>query len=261
MFRQNWLKNRLRAGKKSLGLWLAMGSPAAAEIVALAGYDFALIDLEHGPGDIENAVAQMQAMSAAPTTALVRVASNDTLYIRRALDAGAEGIMVPMVESAGEAAAAVAACRFPPRGIRGSATSLVRAADYGMREADYIEGFEDNLLILCQIETLKGIDNIEEIAGVEGVDLLFVGPSDISTAMGFATERDHPEVKAMLARVESAIKGCGKWMGTVPRYGMSPPELFALGYDMVSGGSDSGHIRKAGVAQMKAHREANDGAE
>ncbi len=259
MFRENWLKSRLRAGRKSLGLWLAMGSPAAAEIVGLAGYDFALIDLEHGPGDIENAVAQMQAMSAAPTTALVRVATNDHIYIRRALDAGAEGIMVPMVESAGEAAAAVAACRFPPRGIRGSATSLVRAADYGMAEADYIEGFEDNLLILCQIETLKGIENIEEIAGVESIDLLFVGPSDISTVMGFATERDHPEVKTMLSQVETRIKATGKWMGTVPRYGMSPPELFALGYDMVSGGSDSGHIRKAAAAQMKAHREANDG--
>ena len=260
MYRENWLKNRRRAGRKSLGLWLAMGSPAAAEIVGLAGYDFALIDLEHGPGDIENAVAQMQAMSAAPTTALVRVATNDHIYIRRALDAGAEGIMVPMIESAEEAAAAVAACRFPPRGIRGSATSLIRATDYGMREADYIEGFEDNLLILCQIETLKGIENIEEIAGVEGIDLLFVGPSDISTVMGFATERDHPEVKTMLSRVETRIKATGIWMGTVPRYGMSPPELFDLGYDMVSGGSDSGLIRNAGLAQMKAHRESNDGS-
>jgi len=259
MFRENWLKSRLRAGKKSLGCWLAMGSPAAAEIIGLAGFDFALIDLEHGPGEYENAVAQMQAMSAAPTTALVRVPTNDQIHIRRALDAGAEGIMVPMVETAEEAAAAVAACRFPPRGIRGSATSIVRAANYGMAEADYIDRFEDNLLILCQIETLKGIENIGEIAGVEGVDLLFVGPSDISTVMGYARQRDHADVKAMLARVEAEIKATGKWMGTVPRYGMSPPELFALGYDMVSGGSDSGHIRKVAAEQMKAHRAANDG--
>lgn len=257
MYRENTLKKRLNAGKKALGCWLSMGNAMAAEIAGLAGYDWVMIDHEHGPGDFQSAIGQMQALAAFQTTAIMRVPWNDPVYIKRALDAGAEGIMVPMVESAEEAAQVVAACRYPPRGIRGSATSAVRAADYGMVEADYVKSADDNLVILCQIETLKGIENLKSIAAVEGVDLLFVGPSDISTNMGYATQRDHPDVKAMLKRVEGEIKGAGKWMGTVLRYGMSPQEHFDLGYDIVSGGSDSAHIRNAAVAQVKAHREKN----
>ena len=256
MFRENALRKRLTAGRKALGCWLSLGNAAAAEIVGLAGYDWVMIDHEHGPGDLQSAVAQMQALAPFETTALFRVPWNDPVYIKRALDSGAEGIMVPMVETAEQAEAVVAACRYPPRGIRGAATSSVRASDYGLSEAAYVERFEDELLILCQIETLTGIENLEEIAAVEGVDILFVGPSDISTNLGYARERDHPEVKRVLADVERRIKAAGKWMGTVCRYGMSPQEHFDLGYDMVSGGSEASFIRKAAVEQVKAHREA-----
>jgi 4-hydroxy-2-oxoheptanedioate aldolase len=255
MYRENTLKARLKAGKKSLGCWLGMGSAVTAEIAGLAGYDWVMIDQEHGLGEIGSAIAQMQTLAAFPTTSLLRVPIFDVAYIKRALDAGAEGIMVPMVETAEHARDVVAACRYPPRGIRGAATSSVRAANYGLAEAEYVRTAEDNLLILVQIETLKGIENIDEIAAVEGVDILFVGPSDISTAMGHATQRDHPEVKAMLKRVETEIKAAGKWMGTVSRFGMSPEEHFALGYDIVSGGSDISLLRNAAVAQVKAHRE------
>jgi 4-hydroxy-2-oxoheptanedioate aldolase len=257
MFRENSLRKKLQSGQKALGCWLALGNAATAEIAGLAGYDWVMIDHEHGPGDFQSAIAQMQALAAFETTSLLRVPWNDPVYIKRALDAGAEGIMVPMVETADEARAAVAACRYPPNGIRGAATSSVRAADYGLAEADYVAGAEAQLMIICQIETLTGIENIEAIAAVEGVDMLFVGPSDISTNLGYAKQRDHPKVKEVLAEVEKRIKDAGKWMGTVLRFGLDPQDLFDAGYDIVSGGSDSNHVRNAAVAQVKAHREKN----
>lgn len=257
MFRENSLKKKLANGQKALGCWLSLGNAMTAEIVGLAGYEWVMIDHEHGPGDFQSAIGQMQALAAFDTTCLFRVPWNDPVYIKRALDAGAEGIMVPMIETALEAKAAVSACRYPPNGIRGAATSSVRAANYGMAEADYVARAEAELMIICQIETPTGINNIEEIAAVEGVDMLFVGPSDISTNMGYAKQRDHPEVKAVLADVERRIKDAGKWMGTVLRFGLDPQDLFDVGYDMVSGGSDSAHLRNAAVAQVKRHREKN----
>lgn len=257
MFRENALRKKLAAGRKALGCWLSLGNAMTAEIAGLAGYDWVMIDHEHGPGDFQSAIGQMQALAAFDTTCLLRVPWNDPVYIKRALDAGAEGIMIPMIETATEAKDAVAACRYPPNGIRGAAVSSVRAADYGLAEADYVDRAEAELMIICQIETPTGINNIEEIAAVEGVDMLFVGPSDISTNMGYAKQRDHPEVKAVLADVETRIKAAGKWMGTVLRFGLDPQDLFDAGYDIVSGGSDSAHIRNASVAQVKRHREKN----
>jgi len=257
MFRENALKKKLADGRKCLGCWLSLGNAMAAEIVGLAGYEWVMIDHEHGPGDFQSAIGQMQALAAFDTTCIMRVPWNDLVYIKRALDAGAEGIMIPMIEDAAQAKAAVAACRYPPNGIRGAATSSVRAANYGMAEADYVARAEAELMIICQIETPTGINNIEEIAEVDGVDMLFVGPSDISTNMGYAKQRDHPEVKAVLADVEKRIKAAGKWMGTVLRFGLDPQDLFDVGYDIVSGASDSAHIRNGAVAQVKRHREKN----
>lgn len=255
MYRENRLKQRLYSGHKALGCWLATGNPMAAEIIALAGYDFIMIDHEHGPADVMGAVGVLQAISASDSTSLLRVPWNDPVYIKRALDIGTEGIMVPMIETAAEARAAVAACRYPPEGNRGVATSIVRATDYGLSEDDYVQSVNDNLVILCQIESLKAIDNIEEIAATEGVDVLFVGPADIAADIGLRGQLGHPEVKETLARAEAAIKGAGKLMGTVPRAGLDAPALFEMGYDMVSGGSDVTHIRNESARQVAAHRE------
>lgn len=254
MFRDNALKARLGAGGKALGCWNYTGSPVLAEIAGLVGYDFVLIDHEHGPVDLHQTIGILQALSATGTTSLLRAPWNDPIYIKRALDTGVEGIMVPMVETAEEAARAVAACRFPPRGMRGSAAGMVRATDYGLRQADYIERAEDELMVICQIETPRGIDNIPAIAEVEGVDMLFVGPSDISASLGHAGKVTHPEVAATLEAVERAIKDAGKWMGTVGREGLSVAELFDRGYDLVSGGSDVTLFRNAAKAQVEAHR-------
>ena len=257
MYRENRLKSRLYDGKKALGCWLMSGNPIAAEVMALAGYDFMMIDHEHGPADMMSAVNVLQALSATECTALMRVPWNDPVYIKRALDIGTEGIMVPMVQSGEEARAVVAACRYPPAGRRGMATSAIRAANFGMDEREYLDTIHDNLLILCMIETVEAIENIEEIAAVDGVDILFVGPSDISADMGLGGQRTHPEVQAMLARAETAIKAAGKLMGTVPREGLTLDEMFGLGYDMISGGSDVTHLRNASVRQVALHRETH----
>ncbi len=255
MYRENRLKRRLYSGHKALGCWLFTGNAMIAETMALAGYDFIMIDHEHGPADPMSAVGVLQAISASDCTSLLRVPWNDPIHIKRALDIGTEGIMVPMIETAAEARAAVAACRYPPEGIRGVATSSARATDYGMSQDDYLQTVNENLVILCQIESLKAIGNIDEIAATEGVDVLFVGPADIAADIGLRGQLGHPEVKETLSRAEAAIKRAGKLMGTVPRHGLDAPALFELGYDMVSGGGDVAHVRNESTRQVAAHRE------
>ncbi len=257
MFRENALKQRLAAGKKALGCWCFTHNNVAAEILGHAGYDFVLIDHEHGFGGNTDAVGQMQALQAFASTILIRVPVNDPVPIKRALDIGAEGVMVPMVETAEDARAAVAACRYPPAGMRGCANAVVRASDYGLRAADYLRQANDRVFVMVQIESPKSVDNIAEIAAVEGVDALFIGPSDLAASTGQPGDFDHPEVKAMLARAEDAITTSGKPMGAVPHSGMGWPELFAHGYDIVAAGSDISLLRTAAVEQVAQHRGNN----
>ena len=257
MFGENALKKRLAAGKKALGCWLVSNDPMAAEMVGLAGYDFALIDHEHGPGDLMGAIGQTRALGRFETTCVMRVPWNDMVYVKRALDSGMEGIMVPYVENAEEARAAVAACRYAPAGNRGCAIGAVRATGFGKTAKDYWERIQDNLLIILQVETPTAVDNIPEIAAVEGVDVLFIGPNDLCNNMGRMPGAVDDEVAAVLDRAEAAIKDAGKYLASVPHRGRSPMDMFAAGYDIVTGGSDMSLLRIAGEAQVAAHREAN----
>ena len=177
MFRPNRLKARLTAGQRSFGTWVQSGSPTFAEMAALAGFDFFIVDQEHGPGDLQEAITQMRAASCSDATMIVRTPSTDPLYIRRLLDAGLEAVLVPMVETAAQAKAIVERCRFPPRGSRGNAWSITRAASYGF-EKDYYAQADDNFLIIVQIETAKAVANAQAIAAIEGVDAVFIGPTD-----------------------------------------------------------------------------------
>lgn len=254
MYRPNAVKARLRAGGKALGCWTVLGSPAAVELLGFAGFDYILLDQEHGLGEPSNLTAQLQAMSATPATSVVRVPWNDHVYLKRVLDAGVEGVMVPSVETAEEARAAVAACRYPPLGRRGAAASSARASNYGMAP-DYVATCADHLLIVLQIEFAKGVANIDAILAVEGIDVMFIGPHDLSGTVGQLGNLKHPEVAALIARAEERILASDIPMGTVPHPGCSALDMFARGYSFVNAGSDVSRLRDSALADVRAFRQ------
>ena len=252
MYRENAIKKRMLAGEKVNGCWLHLNNAIAAEIIALAGFDAVIIDHEHGSGDFLNAISLLQAVSATPATAIMRVPWNDPVYIKRALDIGVEGIIVPSVNSVEEARAAVAACRYPPAGIRGAAFPLVRCADYGLQAGRYLAETNDSLLVICQTESVAAVEAIEEIAAVDGVDMLFIGPLDLSGSMGILGQVESAEFLAMRERAEKAIKGAGKLMGGLSVTGDSPQAMKERGYDFITAVSDSMLVRDGALAHLKS---------
>lgn len=251
MYVKNPLRQRLEAGETAVGCWIHMCSPIGVEVLALAGFDMVVLDHEHGPSDFLNSIALMQAISATKTTPVVRVPWNDPVYIKRALDIGARGIIIPSVNSAAEAKAAVAACRYPPDGIRGSAYGLVRASDYGFKAKEYIDDLPEGVLVMCQIESVTAVERVEEIIAVDGVDVLFMGPVDLSATMGIMGQTQAPEFIAMRSRAEKAIKAAGKWMGGLSVAGDSVQAMRDRGYDIVTGVSDVSLLRDAAVAHLR----------
>lgn len=256
MFRENTLKRAIAEGRTSLGCWLDMASPVAAEIVGIAGFDCAVIDHEHGPGSLADGLSLLQALSGTRCTAIMRVPANDPVYLKRALDIGVEGVMIPSVNSAAEARAAVAACRYPPAGMRGAAYGLTRAADYGMAGEGYRDSCAGQLLVICQIETVEAVEAIPEIAAVDGVDMLFVGPYDLSGSFGRLGGFDDPEVLALLDRAEKAVLASGKPYGTIPVRNRPLEALVAAGARLVVAGNDIGFVRSGALAQVAAFRAA-----
>ncbi len=258
MFRPNRLKARLTAGQRSFGTWVQSGSPTFAEMAALAGFDFFIADQEHGPGDLQTAIDQMRAASSSDATLVLRAPSTDPLYIRRLLDAGLEAVLVPMVESGSQAKAIVDLCRFPPRGTRGNAWPITRAASYGFA-SDYYAQADDNFLIIVQIETAKGVANAREIAAVDGVDAIFIGPTDLAGSIGLPDQTGAPEVVALIRQAMGAVKAVGKPLATVPRMGRNWAEVFDDGFLMVAYNSDVTIYRQALSALMAEWRSFSGG--
>lgn len=253
MYRANLLKARLGKGERVFGVWSGLASPFAAEIMALAGFDFIIFDHEHGLGDLTTLAHQFQAVQATTTTALVRVASHDPNLLKRVLDHGAEGVVVPNVATADEARAIVSACRYPPKGTRGAAPSSVRASSFGMAP-DYARTAADNTLIICQIESVEGVENAEPIAAIEGVDLVFIGPYDLSGSAGLLGEMAHPRVVELIEKAERGVRAAAKPLGTILRPGLRHKELYELGYHLIAAGSDLSRLREACLADVKAVR-------
>jgi 4-hydroxy-2-oxoheptanedioate aldolase len=259
MFRPNRLKSRLRGGQKSFGTWLQSASPAFAEMAAIAGFDFIIMDEEHGTGELQHAIDLMRAAACTETTFVIRVPSSEPTYLRRLVDAGAEGLLVPMVESAEQARAIVEAVRFPPRGKRGNAFDATRSSSFGL-VADYYGRADDNLLIMVQIETQLGVDHAQEIAEVDGVDVIFIGPTDLSGSMGMPGQTGAPEVNVQIARAMAAAQAAGKPLATVPRIGRTPYQLFDEGFLAVAAASEL-YFYRMGITQlMKEWRDYTGGA-
>ena len=244
MFHPNALKAQLAAGDAVFGAWVGSGSPTNAEILGHIGFDFLVIDQEHGLASIGDAAAALRAAESSGTPCIVRAPWNDPVWLKRILDAGAEAVMIPSVETAAEAAAAVRSCRYPPQGTRGYAAPVIRASTYGL-ERGYLAKANENLLIVLQIESAAAVDHAAEICRVEGVDVVFIGINDLAGSIGRLEQLDHPEVRRLVERVEEVILRSGKPMGTVPSAGASWQQLFDRGYRMVVGPHDVALLRDA----------------
>ena len=206
-------RDRLAGADRPLaGLWACAGSPLVTEILAGAGMDWLLIDMEHSPNDLQSTLAQLQVVAAYPTTPLVRVPIGDVVAIKQVLDLGAQNLLVPMVSSADDARAAVEAVRYPPRGKRGVGSALARSARWN-RIDDYLGSADDHVSLSVQIETADAVANAAEIAAVDGVDGVFVGPSDLAASMGLIGQQSHPDVTAAVLRAFAAVRAAGKPVG------------------------------------------------
>lgn len=245
--RVKWL---LKEGKRVSGAWLQGGSAVTAEIFGKAQFDFVMVDMEHGPGDIPTLFAQMHGLSKFDTVPLVRVPWNDPVTIKRVLDTGVYGVLVPHVNSGAEAAMAVKACKYPLEGIRGVAPSP-RAGGYGMNGLHYLENSNEQTMVMVAAETYEAVNNIEQIVATPGLDGVFVGPMDLATSMGHFCNPAAPVVRQAIARVETATKDSGKFLGTVAGSFEHAKALYEQGYGLVVVMSDTTSLAKVALETVK----------
>jgi 4-hydroxy-2-oxoheptanedioate aldolase len=244
------LKERVRKSETLFGCFLGLGSPLTTEIMGMAGYDWALIDLEHGAGDERETLGQLQALEHTSAAAIIRVESNVRQRVHRVLDLGAHGIMFPRIDNADQARDAVAAMRYPPFGVRGVAMAN-RACEFGSTFRSYLQTANDTLLCIVQIETEASVKNVEEIAAVDGVDVLFIGPSDLTQALGILGEFRHPTFVDAVERTSRAAAKFGKTAGIL----LPKPEDFAFfhefGFRFLGSGSDGVLLNNAARSLVK----------
>ena len=206
------LKNRIKQGEAVNGCWLNLGSSVTAELVGLAGFDWVLIDLEHGAGEEKDVLSQLQALEHTNTATIIRVESSDRQRIHRVLDFGAEGVMCPRVNNLEEAKMVVSGLRYPPEGTRGVA-KMVRATGFGKNFVEYSSTANNNIIGIVQIETLEVLNHLDEIAALDGVDVLFIGPADLTMALGIFGQFDHKLFKDALKATVDAAQKAGKATG------------------------------------------------
>jgi 4-hydroxy-2-oxoheptanedioate aldolase len=228
-------------GALTAGIWCNLGSSLTVEIAGLSGFDWILIDLEHGAGDYESLRYQLQAAAGTPSVPIVRIAWNDPPRFKRVLDLGASGVMVPYVNNALEATQAAASVRYPPQGIRGVAKS-VRATGFGQNFDEYFAKANENLLTVVQIETEEAVANAEDIASVPGVDVLFVGPLDLSVSLGIPQQIHQPRFREALGKVVEACRKQGKAPGILVWDPQKMGEMIEAGFTFLGIGSDLGML-------------------
>jgi len=247
----NRLKAALAEARPLFGVWMQLGHPAIAEMMGLLGYDVVLIDMEHGPGSLGDTGNMMRGVQRSKASAMVRVPSGDPAFLKPLLDLGPEGVMIPMVESAEQARAAVAACRYPPKGNRGWAAGVARAAQYGL-DTDYTLKTAADLVVACQIESVRSVEAVEAICTVDGIDIIFIGRNDLAADAGHILDLDHSDVNAMVDRVLAVARKAGKKTGTVPSAGRDWASLFRDGFDLILPSGDVSLLRDAARAELGA---------
>lgn len=233
---KNHFKARLNAGQQQIGLWHSITGSMVSEALAGAGFDWLVIDTEHSLTDVPDTLSMMQGMAGYPVSPVVRPAANDAVLIKRLLDLGAQTLVVPYVQNAAEAQAAVTAMRYPPRGIRGVA-GLTRAGRFGA-VANYTARAEQELCLIVQVETSEACAQIEAIAAVDGVDGLFIGPSDLAASMGHPGAPGHPAVVAAIEDAITRIVAAGKPAGILTLDAGFARRCIALGTTFTAVGMD-----------------------
>jgi 4-hydroxy-2-oxoheptanedioate aldolase len=239
----NRFKQALAEGRQQIGLWCSLPGAYAAEAMAGSGFDWMLFDTEHSPGDPLTVLPQLQAVAAYPVSPVVRPASNDVVLIKRFLDIGAQTLLIPYVQNSAEAKAAVAATRYPPAGVRG-VSAVTRATRFG-RVADYGKRAQEQLCLLVQVETQHALDRLEEIANVEGVDGVFIGPGDLAASLGHVGATAHPEVQSKIEDAIGRIRACGKPAGILTPDTAYAARCIELGTTFTAVGGDLGILARA----------------
>ncbi len=250
----NALKRALRDGRAQIGLWSTLASHIGAEVIAGSGFDWVLFDTEHAPNDLELVQRQLQAIQGTTTSAVVRPAWNDAVVFKRLLDAGVQTLLVPWVQNADEARRAVAATRYPPRGIRGVATTI-RANRYG-RVKDYLRRADEEICVIVQLETRAALDELEAIAAVDGVDCVFIGPSDLAADMGHLGDNGHPEVRSTIANAIGRIRRTGRAAGILAPIEADALHWLELGCTFVGVGNDTSLLTRHSEALAQKFKAA-----
>ena len=239
----NQFRQDLIARKKLIGCWCSLGSPITTEVMGLAGFDWLLLDGEHAPNDVLSFIPQLMALKDSASAPVVRPQWNDTVIIKRLLDAGFYNFLIPFVESADDAKRAVAATRYPPQGVRGVSVSH-RSNRYGT-VPEYFEVINDNISVIVQIESRKAVAAIDEICAVEGVDCVFIGPSDLAAGYGYLGNPLHPEVQQAMQKIIASAKAHGKPSGILAPVEADARRYLEMGVTFVAVGSDLGVFRNA----------------
>ena len=254
------LKQRIKNGDTLVGCWLNLGSSVSAEIVGLAGFDWVLLDLEHGAGDEKDLLYQLQALEHGTAAAIIRVESYERQRIHRVLDLGAGGVMVPRITSADEALQAAKGLKYQPEGVRGVAFA-VRASRFGNDFDNYYRFAQENLVGVIQIETLESLEYLDEIAAVDGVDVLFVGPADLSMALGVFGQLEHPKFVEALEAIKDAANRAGKMPGILMRHPDDFEKFYQLGFRFMACGADSAFVNTAARNMTQTLQEKRSAAE
>ena len=251
---ENTLKTKLKADKKTAGAWVQIASPFTAEILSSAGFDWLMLDMEHGPGDILTLVSQVHAMKGSGSVPLVRTPWNDFVAIKRILDAGAQGVLIPYVNNWSEAEHAVKACKYPLEGIRGVAGSP-RAPGYGQNIGNYLQRANDEIFIMIAVETPEAAANLDEILQVDGLDGVFIGPMDLASSMGYFGDPSQPKVQAAIRKIESKVLAAGKVLATTTGTWEQAQKLFERGYQMLMLMADGVSLAKLAAQKVAQFRE------
>jgi 2-dehydro-3-deoxyglucarate aldolase len=239
----NRFREDLIARKRLIGCWCSLANPITTEVLGLAGFDWLLLDAEHAPNDVSTLIPQLMALKDSPSAPVVRPPWNDAVMIKRLLDAGFHNFLIPFVESAEEARRAVAATRYPPAGIRGVSVSQ-RQNRYGTLP-DYLAKVNDNVAVMVQIESRPGVAAVDAIAAVDGIDGVFVGPSDLAAALGHLGNAAHPEVQQAIRHLFDRTKAQRKASGILAPVEADARRYLEWGADFVAVGSDLGLFRAA----------------